>query len=93
MNSGLLAAQCALTAVKFWHQRVNDISAAAQFQTVLNCLLAFSCFYSNTYATNCFFGSFLYVILCTLSMKITSVICMKIKPCFAVNTSLSNSND
>lgn len=40
MNSGLLAAQCAMTAVKFWRQRVNDTSAAAtaQFQTVLNCL-------------------------------------------------------
>jgi len=42
MNSCLLAAQCALIAVKFWRQRVNDISAAAaQFQTVLNCLLVF----------------------------------------------------
>lgn len=55
MNSGLLAAQCALTAVKFWRQRVNDISAAAataQFQTALNCLLVFACFYGNTYGTN-----------------------------------------
>jgi len=55
MNSGLLAAQCALTAVKFWCQRVNGISAAAataQFQTVRNCLFAFAWFYGNTHGTN-----------------------------------------
>jgi hypothetical protein len=54
MNSGVLAAQRALTAVKFWRQRVNNISVAAtsKFQTVLNCLLVFACFYGNTHGTN-----------------------------------------